>query len=206
MRLRSGVIGETQMTKAQPEQLLPRNDRIRKAAKIIDENCGRKVGGCTDSIVNMLDWQDWWCAGMNTLRRTGSKEARRTDRQVAAWLDKGVRLLNRLSSWPLGFENFREDVRRWARLYEDDEEERRKWVRLTSVQHAKEKRVAAEAALHLCDEFAIKPTTTKDGAFCALAAVMWGDETADLQKHCIEVLAPGYRTFLARRSAESGQK
>jgi hypothetical protein len=32
------------------------------------------------------------------------------------------------------------------------------------------------------------------------------DETADLQKHCIEVLAPGYQTFIARRSAESGQK
>ena len=94
-------------------------------------------------------------------------------------------------------------MRRWARLYEDEEEERRKWVPLTSIQHAEAKRVAAEAALHLCDEFAIKPTTTKDGAFCALAAVMWGDETADLQKHCIEVLAPGYRTFLARRSAES---
>jgi hypothetical protein len=194
------------MTKAQPEHLLPRNERIRKAAKIIDENRSQKVGGCTDSIADMLDWQDWTCTGMNALRRTASKEARRTDRQVAAWLDKGVRLLNRLSSWPLGFENFREDVRRWARLYEDEEEERRKWVPLTSIQHAEAKRVAVEAALHLCDEFAIEPTTTKDGAFCALAAVMWGDETADLQKHCIEVLAPGYRTFLARRSAESGQK
>ena len=192
------------MTKAQPEQLLPRNERIRKAAKIIDENRGQKVGGCTDSIANMLDWQDWRCTGMNALRRTESKEARRTNQQVAAWLNKGARLLNRLSSWPLGFENFREDVRRWARLYE--EEERRKWVPLTSIQHAEAKRVAAEAALHLCDEFAIKPTTTKNGAFCELAAVMWGDETADLQKHCIEVLAPGYRTFLARRSAESGQK
>jgi hypothetical protein len=195
------------MTKAQPEQLLPRDERIRKAAKLIDENRSQKVGGCTDSIANMLDWQDWRCTGMNVLRRTASKEARRTDRQVAAWLDKGVRLLNRLSSWPLGFENFREDVRRWARLYkEEEEEERRKWVPLTSIQHAEAKRVAAEAALHLCDEFAIEPTTTKDGAFCALAAVMWGDETADLQKHCIEALAPGYRTFLARRSAESGQK
>jgi hypothetical protein len=192
------------MTKAQPDHLLPRNERIRKAAKIIDENRSQKVGGCTDSIANMLDWQDWRCTGMNALRRTESKEARRTNRQVAAWLNKGVTLLNRLSSWPLEFENFREDVRRWARLYE--EEERRKWVPLTSIQHAEAKRVAAEAALHLCDEFAIKPTTTKDGAFCGLAAVMWGDETADLQKHCIEVLAPGYRTFIARRSAESGQK
>jgi hypothetical protein len=128
------------MTKAQPDRLLPRNERIRKAAKIIDENRSQKVGGCTDSIANMLDWQDWRCTGMNALRRTESKEARRTNRQVAAWLNKGVRLLNRLSSWPLGFENFREDVRRWARLYEDEEEERRKWVALTSIQHAEAKR------------------------------------------------------------------
>jgi hypothetical protein len=54
IRFRPGVIGETQMTKAQPEHLLPRNERIRKAAKIVDENRSRKVGGCTDSIANML--------------------------------------------------------------------------------------------------------------------------------------------------------
>ena len=143
---------------------------------------------------------------MNVLRDTGSKQARRTDRQVVDWLKKGVGLLNGLSSWPLGFEDFREDVRRWARLYEDEEKKTKKWVRLTSKRHAEEKRVAAEAALHLCDEFRIKLTTTKNGAFCTLAAAMWGDETADLQKHCIAVLAPRYRTFLARRSAESGQK
>jgi Phage integrase family len=65
---------------------------------------------------------------------TESKEARRTNRPVAAWLSNGARLLNRLFSWPLGFENFREDVRRWARLYEYEEEERRKWAPLTSIQ------------------------------------------------------------------------
>jgi hypothetical protein len=194
------------MTKAKPEQLLSRNERIRKAAKIIDENRSQKVGGCTDGITNMLDWLDWSRTGINALRRAESKEARRTNQQVTDWLNKGVRLLNHLSSWPSGFESFREDVRRWARLYEDEEKERRKWVRLTSIQHAQAKRLATEAALHLCDKFGIQPTTTKKGAFCALAALMWGDETADLQKHCIAVLAPGYRTSLGRQSAESGQK
>ena len=193
------------MTKAQPKQLLSRKERLQKAGRIINENRSQKVTGCADSIANMLDWQDWRCTGMNVLRHTGSKQARQTNRQVVAWLKKGVRLLNGLSSWPLGFEDFREDVGRWARLYEDEEKKTKKWVRLTSIRHAEEKRVAAEAALHLCDEFAITPTTTKDGPFCALAAVMWGDDKADLQKHCIEVLAPG-RTFLGRRSAESGQK
>jgi hypothetical protein len=194
------------MTKAQLERLLPRKERIRKAAKIINENSSKKVSSCTDRIANMLDFQDWRRAGMNVLRDAGSKEARRANQQVASWLKRGVRLLNGLPSWPLGFEDFREDVRRWARLYEDEEKERKKWVRLTPVRHAEEKRVAAEVALYLCDEFAITPTTTKDGAFCALAAVIWGDEKADLQKHCIQVLAPGYHTFFARRSAESGKK
>jgi hypothetical protein len=94
------------MTKAKPEQLLSRNERIRKAAKIIDENRSQKVGGCTDSIANMLDWLDWSHAGINALRRTESKEARRTNQQVTDWLNKGVRLLNHLSSWPLGLESF----------------------------------------------------------------------------------------------------
>jgi hypothetical protein len=194
------------MTKAQRKQLLSRKERLRRAVKIINDNRSKKVSGCADSIANMLDFLDRWYTGMNVLRQTGSKEARHTDRQVVAWLKKGVILLNGLSSWPLGFGEFREDVRRWARLYEDDEKTRKKWVRLTPIRHAQEKRVAAEAALHLCDEFAIKVTTTKDGAFCALAAVMWGDEKADLQKHCIQVVAPKYSTVLARRSAKSGQK
>jgi hypothetical protein len=60
------------MTKAQPERLLPRNERIREAAKIIDENRSQKVGGCTDSIANMLDRQDWRCTGIKALRRTES--------------------------------------------------------------------------------------------------------------------------------------
>jgi hypothetical protein len=54
------------MTQAQPEQFLPRKERIPKDAKVKDEN--------------------------------GSQ-------------------INRVSSSPLGFENFLEDVRRWVRLY-----------------------------------------------------------------------------------------
>jgi hypothetical protein len=109
------------MTKAKPKQLLSRKERLQKAAKIINENRSQKVGGCTDSIANMLDWLDWRCTAMNVLRGTRSKEARRTDRQVVDWLNKGVVLLSGLPSWPEGFEDFREDVRRWARLYEDEE-------------------------------------------------------------------------------------
>ena len=50
--------------------------------------------------------------------------------------------------------------------------------------NADEKRLAAEAALHLLKMHNIDPTTTKKGAFCKLAAVLYGDDKADLQHHC----------------------
>ena len=49
---------------------------------------------------------------------------------------------------------------------------------------AYEKRLAAEAALHLLKTHDIDPTTTKSGAFCKLAAMLYGDQSADLQHHC----------------------
>lgn len=49
---------------------------------------------------------------------------------------------------------------------------------------ADEKQLAAKAALHLLKKHAIKPTTTKRGIFCRLAAVLYGDNCADLQHHC----------------------
>jgi hypothetical protein len=49
---------------------------------------------------------------------------------------------------------------------------------------AYEKRLAAEAALHLLKMHDIDPTTTKTGAFCKLAAVLYGDQSDDLQHHC----------------------
>jgi hypothetical protein len=49
---------------------------------------------------------------------------------------------------------------------------------------AYEKRLAAEAALHLLKSHKIEPSTTKTGAFCKLAAVLYGDRSDDLQYHC----------------------
>jgi hypothetical protein len=53
---------------------------------------------------------------------------------------------------------------------------------------AYEKRMAAEAGLRLCERFDVRPTTTKRSTFWRLAAVLYGDESADLQHHCREVL------------------
>ena len=49
---------------------------------------------------------------------------------------------------------------------------------------AYEKRLAAEAALHLLKLHDIDPTTTKTGPFCKLAAALYGDKGDDLQYHC----------------------
>ncbi len=54
---------------------------------------------------------------------------------------------------------------------------------------AYEKRLAAEAALHLLKMHDIDPTTTKTGAFCKLAAVLYGDKGDDLQHHCRAALS-----------------
>jgi hypothetical protein len=53
---------------------------------------------------------------------------------------------------------------------------------------AYEKRLAAEAALHLLKTHDLDPTTTKTGVFCKLAAVLYGDQSDDLQYQCRTVL------------------
>jgi hypothetical protein len=55
--------------------------------------------------------------------------------------------------------------------------------------NADEKRLAADAALHLLKIHGIDSTTTKTGAFCKLAAVLYGDKSADLQHQCRAVLS-----------------
>ena len=54
---------------------------------------------------------------------------------------------------------------------------------------AYEKRLAAEAALHLLRMHDMDPTTTKAGEFCKLAAALYGDQRADLQHHCRAALS-----------------
>jgi hypothetical protein len=85
-------------------------------------------------------------------------------------------------------------VKRWAVIYGAE----RNWPVGKPKPSAYPKQFAAEAALHLCDEFGVKLTKTKRGVFCRLAAVLHGDKDADLQKHCMMVVAPNYRTWLAK--------
>jgi hypothetical protein len=87
-------------TRRRPESKpLSREDRIGEAAKIIDENrChkGAERGSCNESIANILDWLEFVCTASRALRRTSSGETRDKEAQFAAWLRKGVVLLNGL--------------------------------------------------------------------------------------------------------------
>lgn len=139
----------------------------------------------------MLDWLEWMSDGYRALRSV--KITRRALEQVIAWLRRGL-ILGRSTLY--ASKEFSTDLSQLLRQFE----ERRNWkVVVRGLQPiAREKRNAAEAALHLCSEFGIEPTITRTGTFCRLAAVLYGDKRADLQKHCIAVLAPDYCTFLAR--------
>ena len=53
---------------------------------------------------------------------------------------------------------------------------------------ADDKRVAAWGALALCEKHGIRPTKTKNGKFCCLAAALYGDPTANFLPHCQWVL------------------
>ena len=186
------------------EHLLPREARIRQAAKIIIECChhkGIERRTCIYRVENILDWHEFVCEATRICRQ--SQNTRRKDDQVLAWLRKGRSLLENLPSYPLGLETFRNEVKRWSTVYQEIDGSR---LARTPKPFAYEKLFAAEAALHLCDEFAVKVTKTKGGAFCTLAAILYGEPTADLQKQCSKVLAPNYSTWLARRGANPERK
>lgn len=182
--------------------LLTREKRVQGAVKIIRGCKGIGHDSCEDSVANILDWHEYVCSGRSAWRRISSKEAKRKDNRVLAWLRRGKVLLKNLGQWPVGFERFQAEVTRWAAVYEEGERLSR-LPRVAGITRttAYAKLLAAEAALHLCDEFRIKATTTKRGAFCRLAAVLYGVKDADLQKLCMKVIEPNYRTWLARREA-----
>jgi hypothetical protein len=75
--------------------------------------------------------------------------------------------------------------------------------KLKPTPDAYEKRLATTAATYLCDTFGIpltatrKTWNTKASTFCRLAAVLYGDATADLQHYCLEVVQK-------RRNAKPG--
>ena len=53
-----------------------------------------------------------------------------------------------------------------------------------SARSAYKKRLAAEEALWLSRKYGVDVVTSKEGAFCTLAALLYGKPQADLRRHC----------------------
>jgi hypothetical protein len=51
------------------------------------------------------------------------------------------------------------------------------------------KRLAAEYALDLCEQFGVKTTTARTGKFCLVAAALFGAPEVDLQHHCRKAIS-----------------
>ena len=135
---------------------------------------GIEPDSCEGSVANILHWLEFMCPFRAALRPSSSEEAKREEKRVLAWLRRSKVLFKRLYQWPAGFESFRVEVMRWEAVYEQGRMCRlSRLPRVPGIQRtiAYEKRFAGEVALRLCDEFGVKLTKTKRGAFCKLAAM-----------------------------------
>jgi hypothetical protein len=199
--LRPKRLRERRTKRANP---LTRSQRVRVAKKIITENRTVVAEPSVDvegSIHNMLDWLEWRIKGERWFRYAGSKEGILDRRRVLNWLRRGTVVLRNLKMWPPGLEKFRADVEHWVAVYEAELKRPARKPKPSAI----DKQLAAEAAVHLCDEFGIEPSTTKAGPYCRLTAVLYGDEQADLQKQCQRVLSGDWSTFFTRNSAKPGR-
>jgi hypothetical protein len=91
----------------------------------------------------------------------------------ADWLDEGDQFYN-------GDLNF---VRAITRLMEASDRYARE-PSSKSARSAYKKRLAAEEALWLSRKYGVDVVTSKEGAFCTLAALLYGKPQADLRRHC----------------------
>jgi hypothetical protein len=74
-------------------------------------------------------------------------------------------------------------IRRHCRFYESSKLSQKK-----QKAAADDKRLAARGALVLCEKHGIRPTKTKNGRFCRLAAALYGTTSANFLPHCQWVL------------------
>jgi hypothetical protein len=74
-------------------------------------------------------------------------------------------------------------VRRHCRYYESSKVSQKQ-----QKATADDKRLAAWGALVLCEKHGIRPTQTKDGRFCRLAAALYGTPRVNFLPHCQSVL------------------
>jgi hypothetical protein len=180
------------------ERRLTRNRIVDAAVKIIGEERARRA-----DIQEIVDRMSNMCDLSKRARSSKSKNQKRFAKQYSAALRKVIAMtrqaptdfrppqpLLRVSAPQLGIDNevFDHDhLLRHLQLLKWISESWEKSKLGKPKPNADEKRLAAEAALHLLKMHGIGPTTT--GAFCKLAAVLYGDKSADLQHHCRAALS-----------------
>jgi hypothetical protein len=180
------------------ERRLTRNQIVAGAVKIIGDDRARH-----DDLRVIVDHMIKACERSERTRSRASKKQKQFARQYSAALRKVIAMTRRaptdfralpllkISVPQLNINNEvfdHEHLLRHLELLHAICESWEKSKLGKPKPDAYEKRLAAGAALHLIKMHDITPTTTKAGAFCKLAAVMYGDKTADLQHHCREVL------------------
>jgi hypothetical protein len=200
---------------AKSVQLLTREQRVQEAVKVIGKDGAHRAD--IEAIVDQVDKQ---CERSKRTRQwQGSTKQKLFAKRFGAALRKVVNMVRIAPSElflptglgvavnvaELGIDNEVFDREHFLRHLE-----LLKWIcgkyeksKLGKPKpNADEKRLTVRAALYLIEKHDIKPTTTKTGKLCKLAAVLYGDPHADLQHQCRELLdqrKTGIRTVLVPR-------
>ena len=176
------------------ERRLTRNQIVDAAVKIIGEGRARRA-----DIQAIVEKMSKMCERSKRTRLRNSKNQKQFAKQYGAALRKVIAMtrnaptdlrappLLQVSVPQLGIDKEvfdHEHLLRHLKLLSAISESWEKSKLGRPKPDAYEKRLAAEAALHLLKTHDIDPTTTKTGAFCKLAAMLYGDKSADLQHHC----------------------
>src|ERR1019366_1850014 len=123
------------------------------------------------------------CAALGRMRSRGSKPTKRAIKQFGAALRKAKLGLPEDFRLSLGIDRMIYHLEFYERITQAPET-------------AGALREATLSAGYLCDTFGIPLTTTKTGVFCRLAATLSGDDDADMQHYCRELIQ-------ARRAASA---
>jgi hypothetical protein len=123
------------------------------------------------------------CAALGRMRSRGSKPTKRAIKQFGAALRKATLGLPEDFRLSLGIDRMIDHLEVYERIDQEPET-------------ANARREATLSAEYLCETFGIPLTTTKTGVFCRLAAALSGNDDADMQHYCRELVQ-------ARRAASA---
>ena len=181
------------------ERRLTRSQIVDAAVKIVGEDRARRA-----DVEATVDYMSKLCERSNRTRSRESKAQKQFAKQYGAALRKVITMTKNTSTdfrpWP-GIQYNLKELGIDKEVFDHEHFLRHlgllvwiceKWEKSKLGKpkpSADEKRLAAVAALRLLRTHDIDPTTTKTGAFCKLAAVLYGDKSADLQHHCRAVLS-----------------